>query len=130
MGEFSSGSKGHVEVVEVQYDPSKIDYQKLLDVFWKNIDPTDPDGQFCDRGPQYRSAILYHDQQQKAEAEQSKQAIQQTLKENVVTPVIPAAEFKAAEENHQDYYKKSAFQYKQYKMRCGRDRRLRALWKY
>ena len=124
----SSGQTVSVEAVEIVYDPETISYEKLLEVFWKNIDPTNPDGQFCDRGPKYRSAIFYHDDQQKMLAEESKRKIESTLNKQVVTPVFQATEFFAAEESHQDFYKKNALRFKQYKIQCGRDRQLRELW--
>ncbi len=124
-----SGFSGNIEAVEIEYEPEKLSYETLLDVFWRNIDPTDSEGQFCDRGPQYISAIFYHTEYQKTEAEKSKLEIESMLHKQVVTPVIRVAQFVPVAESHQDYYRKNAFQYKQYKMRCGRDRRLRSLWK-
>ncbi|HSE40688.1 MAG TPA: peptide-methionine (S)-S-oxide reductase MsrA [Acidobacteriota bacterium] len=127
-GEVSSGKTAHLESVEILYDPGKISYEELLEVFWKNIDPTNPEGQFCDRGAQYRSAIFYHDETQKQLAEQSKQRIESILKKPIVTPILKATEFHLAEDYHQDFYKKNALRYKQYKIRCGRERRLHELW--
>jgi peptide-methionine (S)-S-oxide reductase len=118
-----------IEVVEIMYDPEKVSYEQLLEVFWKNIDPTNPDGQFCDRGPQYRSAIFYMDDHQKALAEESKRKIETTLGKQIVTPILEATPFVAAPEGHQDFYKKNALRYKQYKAQCGRDRRLKEIWK-
>jgi peptide-methionine (S)-S-oxide reductase len=126
--EVSSGKTAHVESVEIIYDPDKVSYEELLEVFWKNIDPTNPNGQFCDRGAQYRSAIFYYDETQKQLAEQSKQRIESTLKKPVATPILKATEFHPAEDYHQDFYKKNALRYKQYKIQCGRERRLREIW--
>ncbi|MCI0416286.1 peptide-methionine (S)-S-oxide reductase MsrA [bacterium] len=126
--EVSSGSTGHAEAVQIVYDPSRVSYGKLLDVFWQNIDPADGGGQFCDRGNQYRTGIYYHDENQKVLAEKSKQEKAAFLKKPVVTPIVPAPEFYPAEEYHQDFYKKSSVRYKTYRLGCGRDRRLRQLW--
>jgi peptide-methionine (S)-S-oxide reductase len=126
----STGSTGHAEVVQVEYDPAKVSYQKLLDTFWINIDPTQRDGQFCDNGSQYRSAIFYHDDAQKKAAEASKAQVEKTkpFKAGIVTELAPAGEFTRAEEYHQDYYKKNPVRYKLYKSGCGREARLRSLW--
>ncbi len=124
----SSGQTVSVEAVEIVYDPETISYEKLLEVFWKNIDPTNPDGQFCDRGPKYRSAIFYHDDRQKILAEESKLKIEKILNKQIVTPIFPAMQFSAVAESEQDFYKKNARRYKQYKIQCGRDRQLRELW--
>ena len=125
----SSGFTAQIEAVQVLYDAEKISYEQLLEVFWKNIDPTDSEGQFCDRGSQYTSAIFYANEKQKAAAEKSKQDVQKALNKEIVTPILQAAQFSPVEEKQQDYYKKNAFQYKRYKMQCGRERRLRAIWK-
>jgi peptide-methionine (S)-S-oxide reductase len=117
-----------VEAVEIMYEPDKISYEKLLELFWKNIDPTDSQGQFCDRGAEYTSAIFYHDEQQKTLAEKSKAKIEAILKQKVVTPILPAAKFTPVAAGQQDFYKKNKQQYKQYKIQCGRERRLRELW--
>jgi peptide-methionine (S)-S-oxide reductase len=129
--EVSSGSTGHAESVEVVYDPAKVSYAQLLDVFWHNVDPTDGGGQFCDRGNQYRTAIFYHDDQQRQQAEQSRKDIEAagTLKnKKIVTQIVPAGAFYAAEDYHQDYYLKNSFRYKFYRLNCGRDQRLKDLW--
>ncbi len=128
--EVSAGGTGHAEAVEIVYDPEKISYEKLLEVFWRNVDPTTPDRQFCDTGRQYRTEIFYHDAEQKRLAEQSKDRIEQTkpFQQPVVTEIIPATEFYAAEEYHQDYYKKNPLRYKFYRYHCGRDQRLEELW--
>jgi peptide-methionine (S)-S-oxide reductase len=126
--EVSAGTTGHAEAVQITYDPKKITYQKLLDVFWRNIDPLTADAQFCDSGSQYRSAIFYHDETQKALAEKSKNSLQKRFKRPIVTQIVPAAEFYPAEDYHQDYYKKNPVRYKIYRYGCGRDQRLNELW--
>jgi len=126
--EVSMGGTGHAEAVQIVYDPSKISYEKLLEVFWLNVDPLDSHGQFCDRGDQYRTGIYYHDEKQKALAEKSKQEKAALLKQPIVTPITAATQFYPAEEYHQDFYKKSSLRYKSYRMGCGRDRRLEELW--
>jgi peptide-methionine (S)-S-oxide reductase len=125
-----SGATGHAEVVQVQYDPRKVSYEKLLEVFWRNIDPTDPDGQFCDKGSQYRSAIFYQGEEQRRLAVASKASVEKSkpFKQPVVTEVTGAGEFYPAEEYHQDFYKKNPLRYKVYKTGCGREARLHALW--
>ena len=128
--DVESGLTGHAESVEVVYDPSKIGYRALLDVFWHNIDPTVRDRQFCDSGPQYRSAIFFHNDEQKRLAEDSKKAIEQSgvLHNPIYTQIVPASEFYKAEEYHQDYYKKNPQSYNAYRQGCGRDRRLKEIW--
>lgn len=126
----SSGRTGHAEAVRIEYDPEKISYEQLLDVFWRNIDPTDPDGQFCDRGSQYRAQIFYQDEGQRAAAERSRAALvaNTPFARPVITEIVPATKFYSAEEYHQDYYLKNPLRYKFYRHRCGRDERLEALW--
>ncbi len=128
--QVSSGDTGHTEAVEVVYDPAKVSYQELLDVFWVNVDPTDRAGQFCDRGSQYRPGIYYHDEEQKKLAESSKNelGVSGRLPKPVVVEVEAATTFYRAEEYHQDYYKRHAFRYKLYRRGCGRDRVLKRLW--
>jgi peptide-methionine (S)-S-oxide reductase len=128
--EVGSGTTGHAESIEVVYDPSKVSYADLLKVFWRNVDPTDDTGQFCDHGDQYRSAIFYHDEEQKRLAEQSKKDVAKTLKVpgNVVTQIVPATKFYAAEDYHQSYYKKNPIRYRFYRRGCGRDQRLAEVW--
>ena len=128
--EVSRGGTGHAEVVQVLYDPSKIGYARLLEVFWRNVDPTTPNRQFCDTGDQYRTAIFYHNAEQKRLAEQSKQKLEDSgkLGQPIVTEIVEAGEFWPAEEYHQDYYKKNPLRYKAYRYGCGRDRRLQELW--
>ncbi len=121
---------GHIEAVEITYDPAKIGYGALLDVFWRQIDPTDGGGQFCDRGPQYRSAIFYENDEQKRLAEESKTALGKTgrYQNPIVTELIKASIFYPAEEYHQDYYKKNPIRYWYYRSSCGRDRYLEKIW--
>jgi peptide-methionine (S)-S-oxide reductase len=126
--EVSNGLTGHAEAVRITYDPKKISYERLLEVFWRNIDPLTPSGQFCDKGTQYRSAIFYHSASQKRLAEQSKKALQPRFKQPIVTEIVPAGEFYPAEDYHQDYYKKNPIRYYVYTSGCGRERRLRELW--
>ena len=128
--QVSSGGTGHAEAVQVVYDPSKITYQQLLAVFWRNIDPHDAGGQFCDRGDQYRTAIFVHDETQRRLAEESKRALERggRLKKPIVTEIVTAGPFYAAEEYHQDYYVKNPVRYKFYRQNCGRDARLRQVW--
>ena len=128
--EVSAGGTGHAEAVQVTYDPAKISYQKLLDVFWHNIDPTVTDQQFCDVGSQYRSEIFYHDAEQArlAKASRAKLEKEKPFREPIVTGITAATTFYPAEEYHQDYYKKNPLRYKYYRTGCGRDRRLKALW--
>jgi peptide-methionine (S)-S-oxide reductase len=126
--EVSAGTTGHTEAVEVVYDPRKVTYQRLLEVFWRNIDPTTADRQFCDVGSQYRAAIFYHDETQRRLAEQSKQAVARRLGRPVVTEVQPAAPFYVAEAYHQDYYQKNPIRYRYYRAGCGRDQRLDQIW--
>lgn len=128
--EVSAGGTGHAESVEVVYDPAKIGYAELLQVFWRNVDPTVKDRQFCDVGHQYRTAIFYHDEEQKRLAEESRAALERskTLPEPVVTEIAPASVFYSAEEYHQNYYRKNPVRYKFYRYNCGRDQRLEELW--
>ena len=128
--EVSAGETGHAEAVQVAYDSTQISYEQLLHVFWRNIDPLAANRQFCDGGSQYRSAIFYHNEEQKRLAEEAKMKLEQTRKFNrpIVTEIVAAGKFYPAEEYHQDFYKKSAFHYKTYRAGCGRDRRLKELW--
>lgn len=128
--QVSAGGTGHAEVVRIIYDPAKIGYDKLLDVFWRNIDPTVKDRQFCDIGNQYRSAIFYRDEEQKRIAYTSRSALEKNkpFKAPIVTEITAAGEFYAAEEYHQHYYKKNPLRYTYYRTSCGRDRRLTELW--
>ena len=128
--EVSAGNTGHVEVVQVVYDPKRVSYEKLLDVFWHNVDPTQPNGQFCDHGSHYRTAIFYHDEEQKRFAEAAKARLQQQkpFQGDIVTEIVTAGDFYAAEEYHQDYATKNPIRYKFYRTGCGRDQRLKQLW--
>jgi len=127
--QVSSGRTGHTEAVEVTYDPAKISYAELLEVFWRNIDPAVQDRQFCDRGSQYRSGIFYLGGEQQRLAETTRQKIIDSKRfEMVFTEVTAATEFYPAEEYHQDFYKKNPAHYKRYRTGCGRDRRLEELW--
>ena len=126
--QVSAGTTGHTEAVQITYDPQKVSYEKLLEIFWRNIDPLTANAQFCDSGSQYRSGIFYHDEAQKKLAEASKKRIQTRFKQPVVTEITAASEFYPAEDYHQDYYKKNPIRYKIYRYGCGRDQRLKELW--
>ncbi len=129
-GQVSSGRTGHLEVMQVAYDPTLVDYDTLLEVFWKNVDPFDGAGQFCDRGSQYQSAIFYHSDEQRQQALASKQALEASLDNGqpAVTAVRPAQEFYPAEDYHQNYYQTHPVRYRVYRFGCGRDRRLAEIW--
>ena len=122
---------GHIEVVEIVYDPAKVSYEKLLEVYWRQIDPTDPGGQFVDRGKAYSTAIFYHDDEQRMLAEKSKEDLGKNdiFDKPLVTPILPAVKFYAAEDYHQDYYKENPIRYKFYRSRSGRDQFLDKTWK-
>jgi peptide-methionine (S)-S-oxide reductase len=128
--EVSSGTTGHAESLQVTYDSTRVSYDKLLDVFWHNIDPLVLNRQFCDVGEQYRSAIFYHDEEQKRLAEASKQELEKSgrFKQPIATQIVSATAFYPAEEYHQGYYKKNPIRYKFYRYNCGRDQRLQELW--
>jgi peptide-methionine (S)-S-oxide reductase len=128
--EVSAGGTGHAESIQVIYDPARVSYDKLLNVFWHNIDPTAKNRQFCDVGNQYRSAIFYHSEEQHRLALQSKSLLEKnkTFREPVVTEIVQATEFYPAEDYHQHYYKKNPIRYNFYRYRCGRDQRLKELW--
>ncbi|TKB74715.1 MAG: peptide-methionine (S)-S-oxide reductase MsrA [Nitrospira sp.] len=128
--DVSAGTTGHAEAIEVLYDPTKVTYEQLLDVFWRNVDPLTPDRQFCDVGTSYRTMIFYHDDAQKRAAESTKTAIERSkrFREPIVTQIVAASQFYPAEEYHQDFYKKNPFRYKAYKFNCGRAQRLSDLW--
>ena len=126
--QVSAGTTGHTEAVQITYDPQKVSYEKLLEIFWRNIDPLTANAQFCDSGSQYRSGIFYHDEAQKKLAEASQKRIQTRFKQPVVTEITAASEFYPAEDYHQDYYKKNPIRYKIYRYGCGRDQRLKELW--
>ncbi|NAP01486.1 peptide-methionine (S)-S-oxide reductase MsrA, partial [Halomonas sp. MG34] len=126
-----SDTTGHVEAIEITFNPEVMPYEQLLRTFWQQIDPTDAGGQFNDRGESYQTAIFYHNEQQKQQAEQSKKELEQSGKfsKPIVTPILPAKPFYLAEENHQDYYKKQSFHYKLYKKGSGREDFIKNTWK-
>jgi len=124
----SSGTTGHYESIEVSYDPEKISYETLLDHFWQNVDPLDEGGQFCDRGEQYRAAIFYADDAEKAAAEKSRDHVAEVLGQDVKALLLERKPFYRAEDYHQDYSKKNPIRYKYYRQSCGRDRRVKELW--
>ncbi|MFM7232927.1 MAG: peptide-methionine (S)-S-oxide reductase MsrA [bacterium] len=128
--QVSAGATGHYEAIEIRYDPVRTDYATLLDLFWRSVDPTQANGQFCDHGPQYRSAVFVADSTQRRIAEQSKRALERSgvLKAPIVTAILPAATFWPAEDYHQDFWRKDPVRYRSYREGCGRDRRLRQLW--
>ena len=128
--EVAEGMTGHAEAVRIAYDPTKVSYEKLLEVFWQNIDPFTPNAQFCDHGSQYRSAIFYHNDEQKRLAEASKEKLEKSgrFTQPIVTEIVPAKEFYTAEDYHQDYYLKNPTRYKYYRYRCGRDAVLEKIW--
>ena len=129
--QVSSGTTGHLEAVQVTFDPRQITYQQLVDVFWGHVNPTDPGGQFVDRGPQYRTTIFYHDNNQKQLAQASKQALQQSGKFDgpIVTEILPLKKFYPAEGYHQDYYQHHPVKYKFYRLGSGRDQFIQKVWK-
>jgi peptide-methionine (S)-S-oxide reductase len=128
--QVTSGETGHVEAIQISFDPRVVSYEKLLEVFWKNIDPLDPDGQFCDKGPQYRTAIFYRGDAQKRLAERSLEDIQKAkrFKEPIATRLEEAMTFYPAEDYHQNYYTVNPSRYKFYRFACGRDARLEEVW--
>ena len=128
--EVGKGGTGHAESIEITYDPKKVTYQELLNVFWHNIDPTTKDREFCDVGHEYRTAIFFHGADQEKEARDSETEIEKTkpFKDPIVTEIVPASTFWPAEDYHQNYYLKNPVTYKFYRFNCGRDQRLRELW--
>lgn len=128
--DVSRGDTGHVEVIEVRYDPQLVSYQTLLEVYWRNVDPFDLNGQFCDKGESYRPEIFYNSQRQKKLAQQSLQALNASgrFDEKIAVPVTAAATFYKAETYHQDYYQKNPVRYNYYRWGCGRDKRLKQVW--
>jgi len=126
--EVSSGGTGHAETVQILYDPGKVSYQQLLEVYWHNVDPLTPNAQFCDHGEQYRTAIFYHDDEQRRLAEQSKNELAGRFRQPIVTQIVPASVFYPAEEYHQSFYRKNPIRYHFYRHNCGRDQRLEELW--
>ena len=128
--QVSSGKTGHAEAIEITYDPQQVRYEQLLNIYWRNIDPTKKDQQFYDRGTQYRTVIFYHDQEQKRIAEESKQnlAASGKFKQPIVTEIAPASEFYPAEEHHQKYYQKNSIQYEMYHEGSGRNQFFEKFW--
>ena len=126
--DVSTGTTGHREAIQVTFDPSKVSYSDLLDVFWKNHDPFDNRGQFCDVGFQYTAAIYYLNDKQKKLAEESKAEAEKTLGQEILTEIEPAATFYDAEDYHQNYYEKNPIRYNFYRWNCGRDQRLEEIW--
>jgi peptide-methionine (S)-S-oxide reductase len=127
--DVSAGGTGHAEAVEIVYDPKKVSYEKLLDVFWKSIDPLVKNRQFCDSGDQYRTAIFYHNDEQQRLAEATKKQVEARFKDQTVyTQIAAASTFTAAEDYHQDFHAKNPSKYKFYRWNCGRDQRLEQLW--
>jgi len=126
--EVSAGGTGHAESVEVLFDPARIGYDRLLAIFWQNVDPLAKDRQFCDAGDQYRTAIFYHDESQRRLAQQSKERLEKERGWRIATEIVPAGQFYPAEEYHQQYARKNPIRYKFYRSNCGRDERLRELW--
>lgn len=128
--QVSSGTTGHAEVLQLKYDPARVTYEQLLDVYWRNVDPLDSGGQFCDRGSQYRPVIFYHNEEQKRLAEASKAALEASgrFKQPIVVEIAPASTFTPAEDYHQDFHLRNPLRYMVYRIGCGRDARLEALW--
>jgi peptide-methionine (S)-S-oxide reductase len=126
--QVSGGQSGHREVIQVNYDPAKVSFAKLLEVFWKNVDPFNEIGQFCDKGEQYTSAIYFSGETERKIAETSLKEIEAKLKKKVVTKILPISDFYPAEEYHQNYYTKNPIRYKFYRGGCGRDARLKEVW--
>ena len=126
--QVSSGTTGHAEVVQIEYDSDVISYETLLDTFWHNVDPLDARGQFCDKGSQYRSIVFYHDDTQRQLAEASKADIDEQFDQPIATEILPATMFYPAEDYHQNYYQTHPARYRLYRFGCGRDQRLAELW--
>ncbi|MEM6868666.1 MAG: peptide-methionine (S)-S-oxide reductase MsrA [Cyanobacteria bacterium P01_C01_bin.121] len=126
--QVSGGNTGHLEAMQVSYDPSQISYDQLLDTFWHNIDPLDNQGQFCDKGSQYRSAVFYDSPEQAAIAQESKVAVAEKFEQPIATDILPSSTFYPAEDYHQNYYQTRPVRYKVYRFGCGRDQRLSDLW--
>lgn len=125
----SSGETGHYEAIKVTYDPSKVSFKEILDVFWRNVDPFDAGGQFCDRGSQYRAAIFYSTEEQRKIAQISKKEAEKLWRQKILTELIPASVFYEAEEYHQEYYIKNPIRYSFFRSTCGRDDRLKEISK-
>jgi len=126
--EVSKGTTGHTEAIEVTYNPEVVSYEKLLEVFWQNVDPFDAGGQFCDRGSQYRAGVYFKTPAEEATAKASAASIGHQFDQPVAVEIVKATSFYPAEEYHQGYYKKNPVRYKYYRYGCGRDKRLKAIW--
>lgn len=126
--DVSQGTTGHYEVVEITYDPDRVTFNELLSIFWRNIDPFDQTGQFCDKGQQYKSVIFYKDEFEKNLAMRSKKELEEYFNKPIHTLILPMSDFYKAEEYHQDYYKKNKLRYKFYRGGCGRDKKLEEIW--
>ncbi len=126
--QVTAGGTGHYEAVEITYDPAKVSYEMLLTAFWRSVDPTDGGGQFCDRGDSYKTGVFVANDKERGLAEASRNAAQQSLDNPIVTPILAAAPFYAAEDYHQDYYKNNPLRYRYYRFSCGRDRRVKDVW--
>ncbi len=126
--QVTAGGTGHYEAVEITYDPAKVSYETLLTAFWRSVDPTDGGGQFCDRGQSYETAVFVADEKERSLAEASKKAAQEIVDKPIVTPILAAGPFYAAEDYHQDYYKNNPLRYRYYRFSCGRDRRVKEIW--
>ena len=128
--QVSTGTTGHAEVLQLKYDPTEVTYEELLDVYWRNVDPLDGGGQFCDRGSQYRPAIFYHTEEQKRLAETSKTTLEESgrFDQPIAVEITTASTFTPAEDYHQDFYLRNPVRYTFYRIGCGRDARLEALW--
>ena len=126
--QVAAGQTGHTEAMQVTFNPDKVSYDELLNIFWHNVDPFDADGQFCDRGKQYRPGIFAHNEAQKQAAEESKQQVEEELGKKTVVPVEDYTAFWPAENYHQNYYQENPLRYKFYRFSCGRDKRLNAIW--
>ena len=122
--QVSAGGTGHYEAVEITYDPAKVSYEALLTAFWHSVDPTDGGGQFCDRGESYRTAVFFANEKQRGSAEASRNAVQKKLKKPIVSPILAATPFYAAEDYHQNYYEKNPIRYRYYRWGCGRNKKV------
>ena len=126
--QVSSGGTGHYEAVEITYDPAKVSYEALLTAFWHSVDPTDGGGQFCDRGESYQTAVFVANEKQRGSAEASRNAVQKKLKQPIVSPILAATPFYAAEDYHQNYYEKNPIRYRYYRWVCGRNKKVEEVW--
>ncbi len=126
--QVTAGGTGHLEVVQITYDPAKVSIETLLEIYWANVDPIDAGGQFCDRGESYTTAVFYTDEEQKEAAQNSKLAVTSRLGKDTATKIVALDQFYPAEDYHQDYYEKNPLRYKYYRWGCGRDARLKEVW--